>query len=277
MWARSSLPTSAPPSSIILLSGSSRKFENIHDGGTRRQGACAQAKQSMLTFSRYLQNDLKEEGRTDVGKVLIGQNSPMRTLPTSVVCWPRTELHISSRDEFFNTSSKEKVECCAEMSALERPAAPRSPLRPCCCSCNSVAAGNIAKALGKLSREAEKCWCCISGLNPKFSYNEDGLNSLHPRAWAFFLTETSHFEATVALAGSALAAISTQSLVDEDHIHSLVSRHVQCCPKWHDLVGFLAGFRCETGEMSENDILGVSELLIIDEYSSTNHHFMIQF
>ena len=77
------LPTSAPPSSIILLSGSSQKFENIHDGGTRRQGACAQAKQSMLTFSKYLQNDLKEEGRTDVGKVLIGQNSPKRTLPTS--------------------------------------------------------------------------------------------------------------------------------------------------------------------------------------------------
>ena len=147
MWARSSLPTSAPPSSIILLSG--WRYSSPR--------CLCSSKKSMLTFSKHLQNDLEEEGRTDVGKVLIGQNSPRRTLPTSVVCWPRTELHISSRDEFFNTSSKEKVECCAEMSALERPAAPRSPLRPCCCSCNSVAVGNIAKALGKLSRELAKC------------------------------------------------------------------------------------------------------------------------
>ena len=41
------------------------------------------SKKSMLTFSKHIQNDLEEEGRTDVGKVLIGQNSPMRTLPTS--------------------------------------------------------------------------------------------------------------------------------------------------------------------------------------------------
>ena len=236
MWARSSLPTSAPPSAIILLSGwryssprclcSSKKSmltfckhlqNDLEEEGRTDVGkvlianisstfsprCLCSSKTSMLTFSKHLQNDLEEEGRTDVGKVLIGQNSPMRTLPTSVVCWPRTELHISSRDEFFNTFSKEKVECCAEMSAttsscthplhshsfqlqivhmffptkfpfqswmlvagglqhssLERPAAPRSPLRPCCCSCNSVAVGNIAKALGKLSREAERCWCC---------------------------------------------------------------------------------------------------------------------
>ena len=67
------LPTSAPPSSITWLSG--WRYSSPR--------CLCSSKKSMLTFSKHLQNYLEEEGRTDVGKVLIGQNSPRRTLPTS--------------------------------------------------------------------------------------------------------------------------------------------------------------------------------------------------
>ena len=72
-WPTRTFPTSAPSSSIILLSG--WRYSSPR--------CLCSSKKSMLTFSKHIQNDLEEEGRTDVDKVLIGQNSPMRTFPTS--------------------------------------------------------------------------------------------------------------------------------------------------------------------------------------------------
>lgn len=117
-WPTRTFPTSAPPSSsIILLSGSSRKYPWW--GYSSPRFLCP-SKKSMLTFS--------PSWAPNFWAPFLVQNSevfcPMRTLATSVPFsssighivtfflakrLERTELHISSRDKFFNTSPKENV------------------------------------------------------------------------------------------------------------------------------------------------------------------------